>query len=216
MMLGGSDGQAGGRSERAMSEVVGGRRVVTRDQVVRGACRYFLQHGMVDMDDLAVTLAISRATLYRVVHSRDGLLGDVLWSLAERTLSRARRQRQRSGIDGVLEVTRSFVELLRTAGPFRTFLDNEPETATRVLFNASLGVHHRAVSAQREIFQEAGGVDASWSAATLDQVAFLYVRIAESTIYADLLGGVPVDLDLAERAARAVLTHSGGRATAVS
>jgi AcrR family transcriptional regulator len=196
-----------------MSELVGVRRVVTRDQVVDGACRFFLRHGTVDMDRLAASLAISRATLYRVVHSRDGLLGDVLWQLGERTLSLARQQRRDEGVDGVLEVTRRFVELLRTAVPFRTFLCHEPETAARVLFNASLGLHPRAVSVQREIILEAGGVDESWSAATLDQVAFLYVRIVESAIYADLLGGVPIDRELAERAARAVLTH---RATAVS
>ncbi|CAM4048789.1 QsdR family transcriptional regulator [Kibdelosporangium persicum] len=196
-----------------MSDSAGVRRVVTRDQVVRGGCRFFLRHGMVDMDGLALTLAISRATLYRVVHSRDGLLGDVLWLLAERTLSRARKQRRRSGVDGVLEVTWRFVEQLRMAAAFRTFLRSEPETAARVLFNASAGVHPRAVSAQREILVEAGGAAESWSAATLDQVAFLYVRIVESALYAELFGGVAIEPELAERAARAVLTHG---ATAVS
>lgn len=46
------------------------RRVVTREQVVRGGCRYFLRHGTVDMDQLASALSISRATLYRVVQPR--------------------------------------------------------------------------------------------------------------------------------------------------
>jgi AcrR family transcriptional regulator len=181
----------------------GTRRVVSQDQVLRGACRFFLRHGRVDMDALATSLAISRATLYRVVHSRDGLLGDVLWVLADRSLARARQERTNGGVEGVLEVTRRFVAELRAAGPFRAFLRGEPETAVRVLFNASGGVHRRAVSAQKEILLEVDG--GPWSTATLDQVAFLYVRIVESALYAELLTGAPLDPDLAETAARTVL-----------
>jgi AcrR family transcriptional regulator len=190
---GGSEGGAVGSTGR----------VVSQDQVLHGACRFFLRHGGVDMDGLASSLAISRATLYRVVHSRDGLLGDVLWVLADRVLARARRERTNGGVEGVLEVTRRFVDQLRAAGPFRAFLRGEPETAARVLFNASGGVHRRAVSAQKEILLEVDG--GPWSTAALDQVAFLYVRIVESTLYAELLTGAPLDPDLAERAARTVL-----------
>src|SRR5687768_6039636 len=73
------------------------RRVVSERDVVRGGCRLFLERGTVEMDALAGSLAISRATLYRVVHSRDRLLGDVLWQLGEATLTRARAQRTASG-----------------------------------------------------------------------------------------------------------------------
>ncbi|MFI9007517.1 QsdR family transcriptional regulator [Actinosynnema sp. NPDC053489] len=180
----------------------GARRVVSREQVVRGACRFFLRHGRVDMDALATSLAISRATLYRVVHSRDGLLADVLWALADRSLDRARRERTNGGVEGVLEVTRRFVAELRAAGPFRAFLRGEPETAARVLFHSG-GVHRRAVSAQKEILLEVDG--GPWSTAALDQVAFLYVRIVESALYAELLTGAPLDPALAETAARTVL-----------
>ncbi|MGM1062264.1 QsdR family transcriptional regulator [Saccharothrix sp. Mg75] len=178
------------------------RRVVSGEQVVHGACEFFLRHGEVDMDGVARSLAISRATLYRVVHSRDGLLGDVLWRLGERVLDRARRRRRTSGVEGVLEVTRHFVDRLRVAGPFRDFLRDEPETAARVLFTGTGAVHRRAVSAQREILLEVPG---DWRPAGLDQVAFLYVRIVESALYAELLGGRPLDPDLTERAARSVL-----------
>lgn len=195
---------AGRTGRRTRGAAVGSTgRVVSRDQVVRGACRFFLRHGGVDMDGLASSLAISRATLYRVVHSRDGLLGDVLWVLADRVLERARSERTSGGVEGVLEVTRRFVGRLRAAGPFRAFLSGEPETAARVLFNASGGVHRRAVAAQKEILLEVDG--GPWSTAALDQVAFLYVRIVESALYAELLTGSPLDPELAERAARTVL-----------
>ena len=178
---------------------MGARRVVSREQVVRGACRFFVRHGGVDMDGLAVSLAVSRATLYRVAHSRDGVLADALWLLADRVLDRARQQRTAGGVDGVLQVTRHFVAQLRTSAPFRQFLCREPETAARVLLNDS--VHRRAVAAQRDILREVR----PWSPRELDQAAFLYVRVVESVLYAELLGGTPLDLDLAERAARSLL-----------
>lgn len=184
------------------------RRVVSQDQVVSGACRFFLDHGMVDMDRLAASLAVSRATLYRVAHSRDGLLGEVLWRFAERLLARARQRRRHAGADGVLEVTRSFVGQLRAAVPFHAFLHREPDTAARVLFTASSVVHRRVVSAQREILREAHD-DRPWSPDVLDQTAFLYVRIIESGLYAQLLGAAPPDPELVERAALAVLRPPG-------
>ncbi|WP_410641729.1 QsdR family transcriptional regulator [Amycolatopsis sp. lyj-346] len=184
------------------------RRVVSRDQVVRGACRFFLTHGMIDMDRLAVHLAISRATLYRVAHSRDGLLGEVLWRLAQRQLARARQRREQGGADGVLEVTWSFVDRLHAAVPFRAFLRGEPDTAARVLFTTSGLVHRRVVSVQREILRETHR-GLPWPPSLLDQTAYLYVRIIESALYAELFGAAPPDPEVVERAARAVLPQHG-------
>ena len=52
-------------------------RVIAYDTIVAGARRHFLSEATVDMEQLATELAISRATLYRAVDSRDRLLGDV-------------------------------------------------------------------------------------------------------------------------------------------
>lgn len=179
-------------------------RVLTSEHVVRGACRYFLRHGTVTMTELATDLAISRATLYRIVHSRDALLGEVLWRLADGVLTHTRHTRLGDGIDGVLEVTRVFAGQVRAAAPFRRFLRAEPETAARVLLGASGQVHRRAVLAQREILLENAGP--AWLPAAPDQQAYLYVRLAESALYGELLDGVELDLGLTERAARALLT----------
>lgn len=190
-------------SPTALSEA---RRVVSVDEVVRGGCRYFLRHGTVDMRDLAASLAVSRATLYRVVHGRDRLLGDVLWRLGERMLATARRQRTLPGVAGVLEITRRFSAGLLEAEPLRRFLRTEPETAARVLFTAAGDVHRRAVAAQKEILAEVAGDGGPWLSRDLDQLAYLYVRIIESMLYAELLSGRQPDLDLAERAVRQLLT----------
>ena len=181
------------------------RRVVSESDVVRGGCRYFLRHGTLEIDALASSLAISRATLYRVVHSRDRLLGDVLWRLGEQVLDRAREERTESGVDGVIEVTRRFCDYLLRAGPFREFLHAEPKTATRVLFTPSGGVHARAVAAQKEILADAARRGELRLVGDLDHLAYLYVRIIESTLYAELLTGQQPDLPLAERTIRSLL-----------
>jgi hypothetical protein len=181
------------------------RRVVSHDDVVRGGCRYFLKHGTIDMDALATVLCISRATLYRVVHGRDRLIGEVLWRLGEHELSIARQERTSTGIDGVLEVTRRYCARLLGAEPFRAFLAAEPETAARVLFTPAGGVHQRVVAVQKEILVEAAGTGDGWLTADIDRLAYLYVRIFESMLYAELLTGRSLDPDLAERAAIALL-----------
>jgi hypothetical protein len=179
--------------------------VVSEADVVRGGCRYFLRHGTLEMDALAGSLAISRATLYRVVHSRDRLLGDVLWKLGEQMLNRARAQRTEPGVEGVIGITRRFSGYLLRAEPFRAFLRAEPKTATRVLFTPSGGVHARAVAAQKEILAEAVRRGELCLLGDLDHLAYLYVRIIESTLYAELLTGQQPDLPLAERTLRSLL-----------
>jgi AcrR family transcriptional regulator len=181
------------------------RRVISERDVVRGACRFFLRHGTVEMDSLATSLAISRATLYRVVHSRDRLLGDVLWDLGEELLNRARATSTAAGVDGVLEVTHRFCTMLLRAEAFRYFLRNEPKTATRVLFTPAGGVHIRAVAAQQEILLDAARRDGLTLPGDPAHLAYLYVRIIESTLYAELLTGQRPDLPLAERTIRSLL-----------
>jgi hypothetical protein len=184
------------------------RRVVSREQVVLAGCHYFLRHATLDMDNLAVQMSISRATLYRVVHGRDRLLADVLWRLAENALRRARKERTEYGVEGVLEVGRRFSAHLLDTKPFRTFLMSEPDAAARVLLTATGGIHHRAVRAQKEIFLEATPPGLVWLTGDLDSLAYLLVRIFESTVYADLLASRQPDRELAERAIRAVLPSS--------
>ena len=184
--------------------------MISERDVVRGACRFFLRHGTVEMDALATSLAISRATLYRVVHSRDRLLGDVLWEMGEQLLNRARAASRAAstvtGVDGVLDVTHRFCTMLLRAEPFRYFLRTEPKTATRVLFTPAGGVHTRAVAAQQEILLDAARRDGLTLPGDPAHLAYLYVRIIESSLYAELLTGQQPDLPLAERTIRSLLT----------
>lgn len=65
------------------------------------------------------------------------------------------------------------------------------------------GVHPRVVKAQRTIFVGAG----LGPSEHLDEAAYLYVRLVESSLYVNLLVGTAMEESVAERAARAVLTQ---------
>ena len=184
-----------------------GTRVISVDQTVSAGCQYFLQHGTVDMDQLAVAMAVSRATLYRVISSRDRLLGEVLWQLAKQGMDRARARRTQDGIEGVLEVVRQFSDELLDSKPFRRFIANEPEAATRVLFSPAGGLHRRGVKAVKELFDEAAPAG-PWIVDDWDNTAYLLVRIVESQYFAEMLAGTPPDRDLAERTIHALMVQA--------
>lgn len=181
-------------------------RVITYETIVAGARRHFLRRGTIDMEELASELAVSRATLYRAVDGRDRLLGDVLWSLAEHTYEQARREVTSRGVDAILEISHRFTEAVTTSPPFRRFLEQEPQTALRVLLTPAGGVHERAVALHRELFAEAFAGHEDELIGDLDTSAYLYVRLRESILYADVVSGRQPDPDVAERAVRALLT----------
>jgi AcrR family transcriptional regulator len=176
--------------------------VVSRSRVIDGACRHFQRQATVDMPTVASELAVSRATLYRVVGSRDALLGDVLDRLSRQMFLAVLPNPTPKDIDGVLELTRQYGDQVLANEPFRRFLRVEPQTAARVLFTPTGGVHRRAVKVQRAVL---AGVRPGWPEEDLDGLAYLYVRLIESGLYAELLAERRPDLDRSLRAARALL-----------
>lgn len=180
-------------------------RVITYPEVVARARRHFERHATIDMERLAAELAVSRATLYRVVPSRDRLLGDVLWSLGEPILDSARRAIGPRDVDSVLKISRVFYQAIVAAPAFRGFVNDEMQAAIRVLCTPAGAVHERYVRAQRDIFAEARTTGSLRVSSDLDGLAYLYIRIYESMLYADILIGRPPDIEPAEHAARALL-----------
>jgi len=180
------------------------RRVVAHDQVVHAGVDHFLKRSTLDMEALAVEMAISRATLYRVVGSRDALLDDVLRVITEEMFAESRAARTRPGFDGVVEISRHFGELLRSP-ILENFLRDDPETASRVLFTPAGGVHESAVAAQIVIFRETGLVAELPPGTDLDHLAYLYVRMVGAFLYAEFFTGHEPDFDELVPALRSLL-----------
>lgn len=203
--------------------------MITFDQAVDAGCRYFTRHATVDLAEVASALAVSRATLYRVVSSRDTLLAEALRRLLQRTVELATARRTSDGIDGVLEVVGGFTRQLLASRPLRRFVAAEPQTATRLLTSPDGVVSRLAVDAAVRLFEDAGlvarrggtvpaarrrarksasdGAAAPLLVAEPDRVAFLLVRIVASLCFAEVAGTVP-DPDLAEQTIRAMLVRA--------
>lgn len=180
------------------------RRVVTHEQVVRAGIEHFLSRSTIDMEELAVSMAISRATLYRVAGSRDALLDDVLRALTEAMFAESRAARTAAGFDGVVEISRHFGELLRSP-VLETFLRQDPEAASRILFTPAGGVHESAVANQLTVFRETGLTDELPPDADLQHLAFLYVRMVGAFLYAEFFTGKKADFDELVPALRSLL-----------
>ncbi|MEV4280201.1 QsdR family transcriptional regulator [Actinoplanes xinjiangensis] len=163
---------------------------------------HYLRHSTIDMELLATEMAISRATLYRMTGSRDALLGEVFWAIGRIFLAEASQEAAGTGADRVIAVSRLFAEMVAGAQQLRRFVAEEPQTAARVLLTNGTDVHHRAIEAQLEIFEES---QVSGDPAEMRQRAFLYVRLMESVVYSPVLGVPEMDFDLAEPALRALL-----------
>jgi len=184
-------------------------RVIAYPAALRAARHRFVVSGGLAMEQLTEDLWVSRATLYRVVGSRDRLLGDVLWQLAARTLELADRDAENSGLVGVdrlLAVARGFDRQVSPFEPLQKYLAVDPADATRILFGATARVHVRNVEAwgvllQREL--ERGTVDSL--PFSVPETAFALVRIGESIVYGSMLAGIEPDPRLGEDLRRTVL-----------
>lgn len=183
-----------------------GTRVLAYPAAFAAARRQFLARATLDMEALADELAVSRATLYRVVGSRERLLGEVVWHLGARTLERAVRETDPAlrGADRVVEVSRRFNAYVVSFAPLRTFIRDEPVTAFHVLFMPTGQVHDRSVAAWRGLVEEAVERGEVTPPFDVDRLAYVLVRIGESMLYADLLSGREPDIELAAMLQRAV------------
>jgi hypothetical protein len=151
------------------------------------------------------------------VGSRDRLLTEVLWRMAQRSIERAQARRTRDGIEGVIQVVRLFARQVLASRSLRRFIAAEPQTATRLLTSADGGVQRQAIEATTRLFKEVGltghafPIDGVLAQPRLaddpDRVAYLLVRIVESVCFAELAGTRP-DLELIEQTIRAMLVRA--------
>lgn len=182
-----------------------GSRVVSHDQVLGVALQRFHEHSRVDMEELAAELVVSRATLYRVVGSRERLLGDVLWHQGSTAMQRLLAAAPCRGPERFLWLAGQFDRGLIAYAPLRRFLRDDADTAYRVLFMPEARVHIRFVELWRTLFAEGEAVGEIRLPFAVDDFAYVWVRIGESMLYADLLAGLEPKTELAGRVQRLLL-----------
>jgi AcrR family transcriptional regulator len=181
-------------------------RRITPADALQAARRRFLRGERVDMNDLAQERGIGRATLYRWVGSRDRLLGEVLWSLAELGLAQSRAEATGRGAAWVLAVYRRFGDLIVGLEPLRHFVKSEPECALRVMTSKASPLQRRVVDTFRDVLVEAQKTRGLKLRLDPETLAFAMVRIAESFLWTDLITGGAPDLAKAQEVTRVLLT----------
>lgn len=159
------------------------------------------------MNELARALNVSRATLYRVAGSRDRVLGDVLWSQGSRAMRRIVATTPGTGVDRLVAIAERFNHGLVAYRPLRRFVHEDPATAFRVLFMAEGRVHARFVRLWRDLLLTAERAGELRLPLDVDDAAYVFVRVGESMLYADLLIGREPDIEVSARVQRALLLY---------
>ncbi|ORW09370.1 TetR family transcriptional regulator [Mycobacterium kyorinense] len=178
----------------------------------RIARRWFTSGRRIEMQELAAELGVNRATLFRWVGSRDDLLAEILWSLAEPTLALAVDGAADRGAPRIVDIMDRFAAMLDQADYFRAFLRREPERALRILSTRASAVQQRLVAAVETILREEITHGQLKPPLPPHDLAYLIVRIVESFLYADLITGEQPDIAKAKQAISALLGGDGAAA----
>jgi AcrR family transcriptional regulator len=174
----------------------------------RAARRTFLGGDRVDMQALARTLNVDRATLYRWVGSREQLLTEILWSLIEPTIKKLRKNASGTVAAGqspaAAVITGTVRHVIANTGMQR-FLDREGDLALRLLTTRATDFETRLATLIGELLDEEASAGRLKAAVPREDLPYVLVRIMESYIYLGLITGEHPDPDRAARVINALL-----------
>ena len=173
----------------------------TATDAFRLARRRWLAGERVDMSAMAAELDVNRVTLYRWIGSRERLLVEIVWGLAERTLTDVARGIRGGGSERVVAIVTRFVEVVIANPGMQRWLADEGELAMRLLTRSDRGFQPRLIDWVDGLL-ETEGVDLE---ADRREVAYVIVRVIESYTYLDLILGERPDARRAEPILRLLL-----------
>jgi len=167
-------------------------------EIFAAAARAFGAGERLDMQQLAGSLGISRATLYRRAGNREALFAAVIWCNSRVTLVDAvRRTRELRGVPRAVAVAAHVLMISDRSAPLRHFLATDPEAALRVLTGAHGGVQERFIDAFERLLELEAARGHLALSLDLASVAYAIVRIAEGFLYADVIADRGRDIDRA-------------------
>jgi len=172
---------------------------------LRVARKLWLSGERVDMGSLAAELGVSRATLYRWVGSKEKLLGEVVWSLAEPAMADARKAAKGRGPAYIRDAVEGYMRMSLSFEPLHEFLAQDGEYAIRVLASKHSPMQRRSIDATRRMLEEQVDAGALDPPLDLDALAYLIVRIVESFLYSDIIAGQEPNVDAAADAISVLL-----------
>jgi AcrR family transcriptional regulator len=177
----------------------------TLDDALRVGRHKFLAGERIDMSAVADQLGINRVTLYRWIGSRDRLLVEVIWSLADRALTASYRSTKAQGAERIVQVTTRFIDTVIANPGMKSWLVDEGEQAMRLLTRHETDFQPRLIDAIERLLtdeRDAGRLDIP---VDLHDLAYVMVRLIESYIYLDLITGEDPETRTAEPILRMLL-----------
>ena len=173
----------------------------TATDAFRLARRRWLAGERVDMSAMAGELDVNRVTLYRWIGSREAVLVDIVWGLAEQTLADVCGEVRGRGAERVVAIVTRFVEAVISNPGMQRWLADEGELAMRLLTRSDRGFQPRLIDwVERLLEREQVELDADRR-----EVAYVIVRVIESYTYLDLILGERPDARRAEPILRLLL-----------
>jgi len=157
------------------------------------------------MSALAKELGVNRVTLYRWVGSRDQLLVEVIWSLAERTLENLDAGVKETGAERVIRVVTGFIDAVISNPGMQFWLGEEGEQAMRLLTLGEPGYQARLVAWHERMLREEVEAGRLELPADVQELAYVIVRVVESYVYLDLITGEEPEAQRAEPILRMLL-----------
>jgi AcrR family transcriptional regulator len=167
----------------------------TRDDVLDAALHRYLRGQRVDVQALAAELGVGRTTIYRWFGSREQLLGQVVARAAEAVLETIRAETRGSGGPLLLKIFDRFNRALADAPALRAFLEQERDTALRIINSSAGVVTPRMVERISEIIEEQVSSGAYRPPVEIETLAYAIVRLAEAFIFNDAAAGIRGDVD---------------------
>lgn len=165
----------------------------SRDDVLRLAREQYLGGQRVDLTIVANRLGLGRATIYRWFGSRDELLGEIVASELEGLMARHRASTNDHGPCGLLEVFDRVNRSLSRSGALRALLEQERDSALRLLTSSGGPVQPRAVACVQGLIEAEVAAGAYHPPADAGALAYALVRLAEAFIYNDVAIGIRGD-----------------------
>jgi AcrR family transcriptional regulator len=164
----------------------------SRADVLASARRRYLDGERLDVSAIAAELGLARATIYRWFGSRDRLVGEVIAREAEEYFATVRARVKGRGAAALLETFDQINRGLVGSVALRRFLEQERESALRLLTSSDGVVQQASVAAIAALIEAEEAYEPPVDAVTL---AYAIVRLAEAFIYNDALAGIRGDVE---------------------
>ncbi|MBP2319928.1 AcrR family transcriptional regulator [Kibdelosporangium banguiense] len=160
----------------------------------RMARKWFLDGKRVDMQQLAAELGVSRATLYRWCGSRELLIGEVIWSINERSLGETRAKTRGTGRVLFTRTLQRSLAQIRDFPALRQFVAEDAEYALRIITSKQSVVQARLIEWTADFLRTEVGLRPDIDVTDL---AYVIVRVCESFVWSDMITGAPPETDKA-------------------